>query len=242
MFFSLNQLALRNSTAPTRPADRSRLVASSIVSRFSELVKNQRGYWSRIEPSWPASAKRLERVREAGPDLVADVVGQVLGVDPRLGGQLGWQRLAQVLGQPLDLGRLTGHQRVRLDVEGEVGRRPLDPQLGRPPGRQRVVRRVDLDDREPAGVVGQPFLGGVRRIGIEHAPGGHRRVGPRRGPDPDVATRGRRRSGRPRRLRAGPRPDGPHHRGRGRGRGRGPGRASARMRRRALRAGVMRSG
>ena len=56
MFFSLNQLALRNSTAPTRPASRSRPVASSIVARFSELVKNQRGYWSRIEPSWPASA------------------------------------------------------------------------------------------------------------------------------------------------------------------------------------------
>ena len=159
MFFSLNQLALRNSTAPTRPADRSRLVASSIVSRFSELVKNQRGYWSRIEPSWPASASGSSASAKRAQTSSRMLVGQVLGVDPRLGGQLGGQRLAQVLGQPLDLGRLTGHQRVGLDVEGEVRWRPLDPQLGRPPGRQGVVGGVDLDDREPAGVVGEPLLG-----------------------------------------------------------------------------------
>ena len=192
MFFSLNQLALRNSTAPTRPADRSRL--GGVLDRVAVLRAGE-------EPARVLEQDRaqlaglgqgLEGVREARPDLVPDLVGQVLGVDPRLRGQLGGKRLAQVLGQPLDLGRLTGHQRVRLDVEGEVRWRPLDPQLGRPPGRQGVVGGVDLDDREPAGVVGQPLLGRVRRIGVEHAPGGHRRVGPRRGPDPDVAARGRR--------------------------------------------------
>jgi hypothetical protein len=55
MFFSLNHVALRNSTAPSRPAFRSWSTASSMVSRFSDEVKNHRGYWSRIEPSWPAS-------------------------------------------------------------------------------------------------------------------------------------------------------------------------------------------
>ena len=56
MFFSLNQLALRNSTAGVIPTPRRRSTDSSIVARFSDEVKNQRGYWSRIEPSWPASA------------------------------------------------------------------------------------------------------------------------------------------------------------------------------------------
>ena len=55
MFFSLNQVALRNSTEPVSPTARRRSTAPSISSRFSDEVKNQRGYWSRIEPSWPAS-------------------------------------------------------------------------------------------------------------------------------------------------------------------------------------------
>ena len=55
MFLSLNQDALRNSTAGVIPTSRNRATDSSIVSRFSDEVKNQRGYWSRIEPSWPAS-------------------------------------------------------------------------------------------------------------------------------------------------------------------------------------------
>ena len=52
-FFSLSQEAFRNSTAGVIPSSRS--TASSIAARFSEDGKNQRGYWSRIEPSWPAS-------------------------------------------------------------------------------------------------------------------------------------------------------------------------------------------
>jgi hypothetical protein len=56
MFFSLNQVALRNSTAGVIPTFRSRSTASLIVSRFSDDVKNHFGYWSRIEPSWAASA------------------------------------------------------------------------------------------------------------------------------------------------------------------------------------------
>ena len=150
-------------------------------------MKNQRGYWSRIEPSWPGLLERLERVGEPRPHVVAQRVGQVLGVDARLGRDVLGQRGPQVLRQALGLGRLAGHERVRLDVEGEVGRRAGDPQLGGPSGGQRVVGRVDLDEREPARVVGESLLGRVGALGVEDAGGGHRRVGPRRGPDPDDA-------------------------------------------------------
>ena len=53
--------------------------------------------------------------------------------------------------------------------------------------RQRVVGRVDLDDRERLGVVVEALLGRVGAGGVEHAGRDHRRVGPRGGPDPDRA-------------------------------------------------------
>ena len=53
---------------------------------------------------------------------------------------------------------------------------------------QRVVGRVHLDHREARGVVAEPLLGGAGLGRVEHAGGGHRRVGPGRGPDAhDVA-------------------------------------------------------
>ena len=42
----------------------SRSAADSIASRFSDEGKNQRGYWSRIEPSWPAFASGSRPVAE----------------------------------------------------------------------------------------------------------------------------------------------------------------------------------
>ena len=44
-------------------------------------------------------------------------------------------------------------ERVRLDVERELGRRALGPELGVALGGERVVGRVNLDDRELVGVV-----------------------------------------------------------------------------------------
>ena len=183
----MNHDALRNSTAPVIPASRSRPTASSMVSRFSDEVKNQRGYWSRIEPSWPASLSGSSPSANHAQTSSRSVVRQVLRVEARLHGQLGRERLAQVLREPLGLGRLAGHQRMRLDVEGEVGRRALDPQLRRPSRRQGVVGRVDLDQREAARVVAQPLLGGVGVARVEDAGGGHRRVGPRRRSEADRA-------------------------------------------------------
>ena len=188
MFFSLNQLALRNSTRSDEAG-----VAQPAGRLFDRVAVLRAGE----EPAWVLEQdraelagypQRLESFDEPRPDLVAKVVGQVLGVDPRLGGQVVGEGGAQVLRQALRLGRLAGHQRVGLDVEGEVRRRARDPQLGGPRGRQRVVGGVDLDDREPAGVVAEALLGRVGAVGIEDAPGRHRRVGPRRGPDADRAT------------------------------------------------------
>ena len=117
-----------------------------MVARFSDEVKNQRGYWSRIEPSWPASASGSRpSANQAQTSSGSSPAGPWRRSAAWPASSAG-QRLAEVLGQPLRLGRLAGHQGVGLDVEGEVGRRALDPQLGGPPGRQRVVRRVDLDD------------------------------------------------------------------------------------------------
>ena len=53
-FFSLSHDPLRNSTARRQPSSRS--TASSIAARFSDDGKTQRGYWRRIDPSWPRSA------------------------------------------------------------------------------------------------------------------------------------------------------------------------------------------
>jgi hypothetical protein len=107
------------------PTRRSRSTDASMVARFSDEVKNQRGYWSRIDRAGRL-LERLERIGEPRPHVVGELVRQVLGVDPRLGRELCRQGLAEVLGQALRLRRLAGHQRMRLDVEREVRRRALD--------------------------------------------------------------------------------------------------------------------
>jgi hypothetical protein len=92
--------------------------------------------------------QRLHAALEGAPDLVVDVGRQVLAVDAALGGQLLGQGFADVPREALDLARLAGHQRVRLDVEEEVVRRPLRPQLRLLLPGQGVVRRVHLHQRE----------------------------------------------------------------------------------------------
>ena len=99
--------------------------------------------------------------------------------------QLRGELLADLLGQALDLRWLGGHQGVGLDVEGEVGRGALQPQLAEASGGEGVVGGVDLDDRELVGVVAQPVLGGGRVGRVEDARLDHGRIGPAGCPDAD---------------------------------------------------------
>ena len=182
-FFSLNHDAWRSSTAIG--TSREALTgAHDLVARLAGGEEPARV----LEEDGAQLAGRVERrdaVEEARPDLVLDLVRQVAGVDALLVQHLGGKRLAQVLRQPRDLRRLAGHQGVGLDVECEVGRGALEPQLARATGRQRVVGGVDLHDRELVRVVDEPILRG-RRVGrVEDARRGHGRVGPGRGTDAD---------------------------------------------------------
>ena len=121
---------------------------------------------SRAGPSPRAARAPSRNVRQISSFSSA---GKSFSVDPGLRLELLGQGLADGLGQPLRLGPLPGHQRVGLDVEREVRRRPLRPELGRSLRRQRVVGRVDLDDRERRRVVGEPLLGAVRTDRVEDA-------------------------------------------------------------------------
>jgi hypothetical protein len=147
-----------------------RSCAFTISSRDSFDGKNQRGL--------AGAAKGLDPVEEPRPDLVVDLAWEVAGVDALLVRDVRRERLPQVFRQALGFRRLPGHQRVRLDVEGEVGWRSLEPQLALPARGERVVRRVDLDDRELVRVIDEPVLRGVRVGRVEDAGRGHRRVGP----------------------------------------------------------------
>src|SRR5207248_3510638 len=102
------------------------------------------------------------------------------------------------LRQPRHLGRLAGHERVRLDVELAVLRRALGPRLCHPLVGERAVRRIDLHDRELARVEPQPLLRAPGALGIEDSRCRHRRVGPARGAETDLAFVGFDR--RPRRI------------------------------------------
>ena len=214
-FFSLNQLPWRNSTAIVSPARRS--FASRIAARLSDDGKNQRGYCSRIEPSWPPARSGSRPSRNSPPDLVGQLGRQVAVVEPGLRGELLRKRRADLLRQPLRLGRLAGQQGVGLDVEREVRRRAGDPELGHPRHRQGVVRRVDLDQRELAGVVLEALLGRVRaRRGRRRRPpssSGRSTTPSQPGSGGDPASRSA-----PRR----PPPGSPHEHRRRPGRGRGP--------------------
>ncbi len=145
--------------------------------------------------------QRLDAVQEARPDLVLDLLGQVARVDALLVQDLGRQRLTQILRKALDLARLAGHQRVGLDVEGEVRRRAFEPQLPGPAGGQRVVRRVDLHDRELVRVVDEPLLGRAGIGRVEHPRRRHRRIGPGGGADADAGASDRQRLARSGRVR-----------------------------------------
>ena len=66
------------------------------------------------------------------------------------------ERLAELAERGLAVGLLVpGHRGARLRVPGEVVRRALGPLRGRLRGGKAVERRVDLDDVEALGVVGE---------------------------------------------------------------------------------------
>jgi hypothetical protein len=125
--------------------------------------KNQRGYWRKTHRASRTSgaARGASRKRAQISSSSASAAGpgrRCVAARAALPAAL-----AEILRQALHLRWLTGHQGVSLDVEREVGRRALQPQLGRPPRRQRVVRGIDLHDRELVRVVDEALLGGVRR-------------------------------------------------------------------------------
>ncbi len=82
-----------------------------------------------------------------------------------------------------------GKQAKRLDVEDEVGRGSLHPEMRVALRGQRIVGRVDLDDGELAGIVSKPVGSSPRVDGIEGAGVDQRPVGPAAGTIVDVADR-----------------------------------------------------
>ena len=158
----MNHDALRSSTANSVSPSRS-FACQDLVPALADreeparVLEQDRAQLTRL-------AQRRQAVEERLPYRVAKLRRQVARIDPRLVRQLRGQLLADELGQALDLGRLAGHQRVGLDVEDEVGRSSIAPELGHAREGQGVVGRVDLDQRELRGVVLQPFLG---RVGAE---------------------------------------------------------------------------
>ncbi len=154
---------------------------------FLRPITNHCGNWNSTAPSLPAECSGMSASWNRCQTSSTTGLGQVLAVEVLLVAELLGQLLEQVLVERLALGRVVGEQRVRLDVEREVLRRPLDPQDGVLLARWEVVGRVDLDDRELLGVEAQPGLGalGLGRVEVPVLDEG--RVGPARGADEDPA-------------------------------------------------------
>ena len=131
--------------------------------------------------------QRLERFAELHVHRVEQLGRHVLAIDALLFRQLAAQLLSNRFGQPSHLRWLTRHQCVRFDVEDEGPWCALDPRLRGLLVGQRVVRRVDLDDRELARVEAQALLCRARAFRIEDSWRRHRRVGPARGAETRLA-------------------------------------------------------
>lgn len=91
--------------------------------------------------------------------LVEHLHGAPRLLDARLRQGVGAEQLLHGNGQGPRLRRMSRQQGKSLDVELEVIRGPLHPQMRVSLARQGVVRRVDLDRSEVLGVVAQPRLG-----------------------------------------------------------------------------------
>ena len=123
--------------------------SSSIAPRFSDDGKNQRGYWSRIEPSWPAVASGSRPSRNVRQTSSQQLVRQVLRVDPRLGSRrvrAGPSRMA--LGRRFVSVPWPVMSACALMSKTKSGGVRSTHRVAVEADRQRVVRRVDLDERE----------------------------------------------------------------------------------------------
>ena len=126
----------------------------------------------------PVFVQRENRVGEDPPGFIAHLAGDVLGIKSFLRRQLVRQRLAQGSRQALGLRRVAGHPAEGLHVEYEILWRARHPQLRDAPRRQRVVRRIHLDDRKDARVVLESCFGRCRSIRIENTRRDQGRIGP----------------------------------------------------------------
>src|SRR5439155_23716051 len=91
-------------------------------------------------------AQRRERGAEAAPHLVQERRREVARIDAPLRAQLMPELALQIGRQAGGLDRMVRERRVRLHAEAEAPGRALDPGARVLRRRQRVVRRVDLDD------------------------------------------------------------------------------------------------
>jgi putative transcriptional regulator len=123
--------------------------------------------------------RRLERLAEEANELAAHLPRHAL--DAVAG--VGLEPVAEALGYLLQLDRVAGHRRERLEVEDEAVRRPGGPFLDVLAGRQPVEGRVDLDGVEVLRVVGQLVAAGAQPARVEVLL--ERLVGERAGADAD---------------------------------------------------------
>ncbi len=126
-------------------------------------------------------------VVEPLPHLFGELLGKLLAVHAGLVADLLRQRLLHLGVQRVPFRRVVREQGIRLHVEGEVPRRPIDPEHRVPFRRREVVGRIDLDDREPRCVELQARLRGLGLGRIEVALLHEGRVRPARRADQDAA-------------------------------------------------------
>src|SRR5437763_10185003 len=81
---------------------------------------------------------------------------------------------------------MPGHPAERFHVEEEIRWRSFNPQLGHAWRRQRIVRRVHLDDGEESRVILEPRLGRPYSFRVEDTGREQRRIGPARGAEANV--------------------------------------------------------
>ena len=112
-----SHFGLRSSTATRYPSSRVRALTSS--ARVSGLGDHHDGYCSTTTPEPAGVLQGPQRVREAVPALVEDILGQVVGVQPAAVTGLGPDRALQVLPERIGQGRVVGQQRPRPHVEAE---------------------------------------------------------------------------------------------------------------------------
>ena len=168
-------------------------------------------------PELAGGVKRHQRVVESLPHLVHQLRRQLLAVQVPLLGDLLGKLVPDVLVQAARPGGVVGQERVRLDVEREVLRRPLDPKDRVALGWRRVIRAVHLHDRKLLRVEAQAVLGAHALLRIEGPGLDQRGLSPPGDPDQDLAhapraplwPAGRSVRGRPRSDRGSARPSRP---------------------------------